>query len=78
MITISENATLKKNSISIEMILCRDCDQQKYQDIITMKFFHCDLEHKHDQCECDIIANGNIMLGHNRVNFHIPSTATGT
>ena len=39
MITISENATLEKNSISIEMILCHDCDQQKCQDIISMKTF---------------------------------------
>ena len=37
MITISENATLKKNSISIEIIPCHDCDQQECQDIISMR-----------------------------------------
>ena len=61
MIMISENAALKKNSISIEMILCHDCDQQKCQDIVSIKFFHCDLEHKHDQCECDSIASVDIL-----------------
>ena len=39
MITISENATLKKNSISTEMVLCDDCDQQKCQDIFFIKLF---------------------------------------
>ena len=75
---ISENATLRKNSISIEMILCHDCDQQKCQDIISMNFFHCDLEHKHDHCECDNVANGKYYASHNRLNFHIPLTMMST
>ena len=38
MITISENAALRRRiSISIEMIPCHDCDQQKCQDIISVK-----------------------------------------
>ena len=71
MITISENAALKKNSISIEMILCRDCDQQKCQDIISYENPFCDLKHEHDQCECDSIATGNILCyaSHNRIIF---------
>ena len=39
MITISEKATLKKDFISIEMVLHHDCDQQKCQDIISIKLF---------------------------------------
>ena len=69
---IRENVALKKNSISIEMILCHDCDQQKCQDIISMRFyflFHCDLEHKHNQCECDSTASEEYYVSHNRVNF---------
>ena len=37
MITISESAALK-NSSSIEMFLCHDCEQQILQDIISMNF----------------------------------------
>ena len=66
---ISENAALEKNSISIEMILCHDCNQQKCQDVISMKTHFCDLEHKHNQCECDSIANEEHYASHNRVNF---------
>ena len=75
--TISENAALRKNSISIEMILCHDCDQQKCQDIISMKFFHCDLEHKHS-VNVTVLQMKKHYASHNRVNFHIPFTATGT
>ena len=39
MITRSENATLRRNSISTEAILCYDCDQQECQDIIFCEFF---------------------------------------
>ena len=37
MITISENAALNTPG-RIEVILCHECEQQKYQDIIFMNF----------------------------------------
>ena len=56
LLSISETATLK-NSSNIEMIPCHYCNQQECQDVISIKqIFHCDLKHKHDQCEYDSIA----------------------
>ena len=78
MITISENAALKKNSISIEMTLCRDCDKQKCQDIVSMNFLIVICSINTISVNVTVLQMENIMLGHNRVNFHIPFTMTGT
>ena len=75
---ISENAALKKNSVSIEMILCCDCDQQKCQDIVSMNFLIVIYSINMISVNVAVLQMENIMLGHNRVNFHIPFTVTGT
>ena len=78
MITISENAALKKNSISIEMILCHDCDQQKCQDIISMNFHILICSINTISVNVAVLQMENVMPGHKRLHFHIPFTATGT
>ena len=78
MIRISENAALKKNSISIEMILCHDCDQQKCQDSISMNILIVICSINTISVNVTVLQMKNIMPGHNRVNFHIPFTITGT
>ena len=77
MIMISENAALK-NSSNIEMILCCDCDQPKCLDIISMNFLIVICSINMISVNVAVLQMGNIMPGHNRVNFHIPYTATGT
>ena len=78
MITISENATLKENSISIEMILCHDCDQQKCQDIISMRnFFTVIWSTNTISVNVTVLQMKNTMLVIIELNFHIPCTATG-
>ena len=72
MITISKNATLKKNSISIGMIPCCDCDQQKCQDIVSMNFLTVICSINTISVNVTVLQMENIMLDHNRVNFHTP------
>ena len=80
MITISENAALKKNSISIQMILCHDCDQQKCQDIISMRFFFFSIviwSINMISVNVTVLQVKNTMLVLIELIFHIPFTATG-
>ena len=46
--------------------------------LFSVNFSQCDLEHKHNQCECDSITDEGYYASHNRVNFHLPFTVTGT
>ena len=78
MITISENAALRKNSNGIEMIPCHDCNQQRCQDIVSMNFLILICSINTISVNVAVLQMKNIMLGHNRVNFHIPFTMTGT
>ena len=60
------------------MILCRDCNQQKCQDIVSMNFLTVICSINTISVNVTVLQMENIMLGHNRVNFHIPFTASET
>ena len=78
MIMISENATLEKNSISIEMILCHDCNQKKCQDVISMKTLFVIWSTNTISVNVTVLQMKNTMLVIIELIFHIPLTATGT
>ena len=78
MIRISENTALEKNSISIEMILCHDCDQQKCQDVISTKILFVIWSTNMISVNVTVLQMKNTMLVIIELIFHIPLTATGT
>ena len=78
MIMISENAALEKNSISIEMILCHDCNQQKCQDIISVKTLFVIWSANMISVNVTVLQKKNTMLVIIELIFYIPFTVTGT
>ena len=78
MTTISENVALEKNSISIEMILCHDCNQQKCQDIISMKTLFVIWSTNMISVNVTVLQMENTVLVIIELIFHVPLTMTGT
>ena len=39
--------------------------------LFSVNFTQCDLEHKHDQCDCDSITDEGYYASHNRVKFSL-------
>ena len=59
------------------MTLCHDCNQQKYQDIISMKILFVIWSTDMISVNVTVLQMKNTMLVIIKLIFHIPCTRTG-
>ena len=57
MIMISENAALRRTLSMQRWFLVMIAISMNVRILFSVNFSQCDLEHKHDQCECDSITD---------------------
>ena len=69
MIMISENATLRRTLSAQKWFFAVIVISKNVMILFSVNLSWCDLEHKHDQCECDGITDEGYYASHNRVKF---------
>ena len=69
MITISENAALRRTLSAQKWFFVVIAISKSVRILFSVNFSQCDLEHKHDQCECDSITEEGCYASPNRVKF---------
>ena len=57
MIMISKNATLRRTHSTQKWFLIMIVISKNVRILLSVNFSQCDMEHKHDQCECDSITD---------------------
>ena len=71
MIMISENAALRRTLSAQKGFFVMIAISKNVRILFSVNFSQCDLDHKHDQCECDSITGEGYYASHNRVDFSL-------